>query len=72
MHNEELHNLYTSVHIIKVMKSRRIRWAGHIAHMVEMRYACYNLVGKPEMKKPLGRPRNRCEDNIRLDLKETG
>jgi hypothetical protein len=54
------------------MKSRRIRWAGHIAHMVEMRYACYNFVGKPEMKKPLGRPRNRCEDNIRLDLKETG
>jgi hypothetical protein len=68
LHNEELHNLYCSPSIITMIKSRRMRWAGHVARMEENRI----LVGKPEGKRPLGRPRRRWEDNIRMDLREIG
>jgi hypothetical protein len=59
LHNEELHNLYSSPSIIRVIKSRRMRWAGHAAQMGERRNAYRILVGKPEGKRPLGRPRRR-------------
>jgi hypothetical protein len=64
LHNEGLHNLYTSPIIVKVIKSRRMRWTGHIARMGEMRNAYKSLVGKPERKRPRGRPRHRWEDSI--------
>jgi hypothetical protein len=57
LHNEELHNVYCLPIIIRIIKSRRMRWAGHVAHMGEIRNAYRILVGKPEGKKPLGRPR---------------
>jgi hypothetical protein len=60
LHHEELQNLYSSPHIIKIIKSRRMRWAGYIARMREMRNAYRILVGKPEGKRQLGRPRRRC------------
>jgi hypothetical protein len=63
MHIEELHNLYSSPSIIRMMKSRRIRWAGHVAFMGKNAY--WILVGKPEWERPLGRPRHRWEDNIK-------
>jgi hypothetical protein len=69
LHNEELHNLYASPDIITVIKSRRMRWVGHVARMEEMRNA-YILVGKPEGKRPLGRPRRRWKGNITIDLRE--
>jgi hypothetical protein len=72
LHNEELRNLYVSPNIIWVIKSRRMRWAGHVARIVEMRNACKFLVEKPEGKRPLGRPRRKWEDNIRTDLMEIG
>jgi hypothetical protein len=72
LHNEELHNLYSSPNIIRMIKSRRMRWAGHVARMREMRNADRILVGKPEGKKPLGRPRRRLVDNIKIDLREIG
>jgi hypothetical protein len=72
MHNEKLHNLYCSPSIIRIIKSRRMRWAGHVARMGEKRNAYRILVGKPEGKRPLGRPRRRWEDNIRMDLREIG
>jgi hypothetical protein len=72
LHNEELHNLYCSPSIIRIIKSRRMRWAGHIARMGEKRNAYNILVGNPEGKRPLGRSRPRCEDNIKMDLKEIG
>jgi hypothetical protein len=59
LHNEELHNLYSSLSIIRMIKSRRMRWAGHVARMGEKRNAYRILVGKPEEKRPLGRPRRR-------------
>jgi hypothetical protein len=68
LHNEELHDLYYSPSIIRIIKSRRMRWAGHIARMEENRNAYRLLVGKPEGKSPLGRPRRRWVDNIRIDL----
>jgi hypothetical protein len=58
--------------IIRVMKSRRLRWAGHVARMGERRGAYRALVGQPEGRKPLGRPRRRWEDNIKMDLREVG
>jgi 3-oxoacyl-ACP reductase-like protein len=58
--------------IVRVIKSRRIRWAGHVARMGEERDVYRVLVGKPEVKRPLGRPRHRWEDNIRMDLQEVG
>jgi hypothetical protein len=63
-HNEELHNLYSSPDIIRQVKSRRMRWAGHVARMGEERKVYKVLVGKPEGKRPLGRPRRRWEDGI--------
>jgi hypothetical protein len=66
LHNEELHDLYSSPNIIRIMKARRMRWAGHVARMGEKRNAYRLLVGKPEGRRPLGRPRRR------LDLVEVG
>jgi hypothetical protein len=70
LHNDELHSLSSSPNIVKVIKSRRMRWAGHVARMGEWRGIYRVLVGKPEGKRPLGRPRRRWEDNIKMDLKE--
>jgi hypothetical protein len=72
LHNEELHNLYTSPSIIRIIKSRRMRWAGHVARMGEKRIVYRLLVGKPEGKRPLGRPRRRWIVNIKMDLLEIG
>jgi hypothetical protein len=72
LQNEELHNLYSSPNIIRMITSERIRWAGHIARMWEMRNAYRILVGKPEGKRPLGRPRRRWVDNIKIGFRETG
>ena len=72
LHNEELNYLYSSPNIVRVIKSRRMRWAGHVARMGEERGLCSVLVGKPEGKRPLGRPRRRWVDNIRMDLQEVG
>jgi hypothetical protein len=70
LHNEELHNLYSSPSIIIIIKSRRMTWAGHVARMGEKRNVYGLLVGKPEGKRPLGRPRCRWIDNIEMDLLE--
>jgi hypothetical protein len=70
--NEELRNLYSSPSIIRIIKSRRMRWAGHVARMGEKRNAYRLLVGKPDGKRPLGRRRRRWVDNIRMDLGKTG
>ena len=72
LHNEELSDLYSLPNIVRVVKSRRMRWAGHVARMVERRGVYRVLVGKPEGKRPLGRPRRRWEDNIKKDLQEVG
>jgi hypothetical protein len=72
LHNEELHNLYSSPSIIRIIKSRRMRWVGHMARMGEKRNVCRLLVGKPEGKRLLGRPRRRWIDNIKMDLLEIG
>ena len=72
MHNAELHALHSSSNIIRNFKSRRLRWAGHVARMEQSRNAYSILVGKPEGKRPLGRPRRRLEDNIKMDLREVG
>jgi hypothetical protein len=72
LHNEELNDPYSSHTIVQVMKSRRMRWAGHVARMGEGRGVYRVLVGKPEGKRPLGRPRRRWEDNIKADLQEVG
>jgi hypothetical protein len=72
LHNEELHDLYSSPNIIRIIKSRRMRWAGHLARMREKRNAYRLLVGKPEGKRPLGRTRRWWVDNIRMDLGEVG
>jgi hypothetical protein len=72
LHNEELHDLYSSPSTIRIIKSRRMRWVGHETRMVEKRNAYRLLVGKPEGKRPLGRPRHRWVDNIRMDRGEVG
>jgi len=72
LHNEELSDLYCSTNIIRVIKSRRMRWAGHVARMGERRGVYRVLVGKREGKRPLGRPRRRWEDKIKMDLQEVG
>jgi len=72
LHNEELNDLYCSPNILRVIKSRRMRWAGHVARMGEGRGMYRILVGKPEGKRPLGRPMRRREDNIKMDLQEVG
>jgi hypothetical protein len=70
LHNDEVHSLYSSPNIVRVIKSRGMRWAGHVARMVEGRVVYRVLVGRPEGKRPLGRPRSRWEDNIKMDLRE--
>jgi hypothetical protein len=70
LRNEELHDLYSSPSIIRILKSRRMRWAGHVARMGEKRNAYRLLVGKPERRRPLERPRRRWVDNIRMGLVE--
>ena len=72
LHNEELNDLYSSVNTVRVIKSRITRWAWHEARMGEKRGAYRVLVRKPEGKRPLGRPRRRWEDNIKMDLQEVG
>jgi len=72
LHNEELNDLYSSPSTVQVIKLRRMRWAGHVAHMSEERVVSRVLVGKPEGKRPLGRPRCRWVENIRMDLQEVG
>jgi hypothetical protein len=72
LHIEELRDLYSSQTIIRIIKSRRMRWAGHVAQMGEKRNAYRLLVGKPEGKRPLRRPRRRWMDNIKMDLGEVG
>jgi len=70
LHNEELNDLYCSPNIVRVIKSRRMRWAGYVARMGEERGLYRVLVGKPEGRRPMGRPRHRWVDNIRMDLHE--
>jgi hypothetical protein len=72
LQNEEIHILYSSSNIIRQIKSRRMRWAGHVARMGEDRKVYRVLAGKPEGKRPLGKPRHRWEDGIRMDLREIG
>jgi hypothetical protein len=72
LHNEELRDLYSPPSIIRIIKWRKMRWAGHVARMGEKRNASRLLVGKPEVKRPLGRPRCRWVDNIMVDLGEVG
>jgi hypothetical protein len=72
LQNEDFHNLYSSPSIIRIIKSRRMRWAGHVARMGEKRNVYRLLEGKPEGKRPLGRPRHRRIDNIKMDLLEIG
>jgi hypothetical protein len=72
LHNDELHSLYASLNIVRVIKSRRMRWAGHVARMGEGRGVYKILVGRPEGKRPLGRPRRRWEDNIKMEVREIG
>ena len=69
LHNEKLHSLYNLYNIIRAIKSRRLRWTGHVVGMKESRNAFKILTGKPTGKRPLGRPMRRCEDNIRIYLK---
>jgi len=70
LHNEELNDLYSLPNIVRVVKPRRMRWAGHVERMGKGRAVYRVLVGKPEGKRPLGRPRHRWEDNIKMDLRE--
>jgi hypothetical protein len=70
LHNDELHSLYSSPNIDRVIKSRRMRWAGHVARMEKGRVVYRVLIGRLEGNSPLGRPRRRCEDNIKIDLRE--
>ena len=72
LHNEELNDLYASPNIVRVTKPRRMRWAGHVPRMGQRRGLYRVLVWKPEGKRPLGRPRRRWQDNIKIDLQEVG
>jgi hypothetical protein len=72
MHNDELHSLYSSPNIVRVIKSRRMRRAGHVTRMGEGRGVHRILVGRSEGERPLGRPMRRWEDNIKMDLREIG
>jgi hypothetical protein len=72
LHNDELHSLYSSPNIVRVIKSRGMRWAGHVARMGEGKGVYMVFVGRPEGKRPLGRPRRRWEDNIKMGLREIG
>jgi hypothetical protein len=70
LHNNELHSLYSSLNIVRVIRSRRMMWAGHVARMVEGRGFYRVLVGRPQGKRPLGRPRHKWKNNIKMDLRE--
>jgi hypothetical protein len=72
LHNEELHRLYSSSSIIRVIKARRTRWVGHVERMGEVRGAYNILVARPDGRRPLGRPRRKWEDNIKMELGEIG
>jgi hypothetical protein len=72
LHNEELHGLYPSPSIVRVIKARSMRWAGHVVRMGEVRGAYNILVARPKGRRPLGRPRRTWEDNIKMDLREIG
>jgi hypothetical protein len=72
LHNDKLHSLYSSLNIVRVIKSRRMMWAGHVARMGEGRGVYRVLVGRSEGKRPLGRSRRRWKDNIKMDLREIG
>ena len=72
LHNQELRDLYSIPNILRVVKSRRMRWVGHVARVGEGRGVHRFLVGKPEGNMPLGRPRHRWENNIKMDLREVG
>jgi hypothetical protein len=72
LHSKELHNLYSSRSVIRMIKSGRMKWAGHVARMREKRNAYRIWVGKPEGKRPLGRPRRRWVENIKMDIREIG
>jgi hypothetical protein len=72
LRNAELNDLYSSPNIIRVIKSRRMKWARHVARMEEKRGASRILVGRPEGRRPLGRPRRRWEDNIKMDIQDVG
>jgi hypothetical protein len=72
LHNEELHKLYASADFIRAMKSRRVRWVGHVAGMGKIRNAYNTLVGKSEGKRPLGKHRSRWEYNITMVLRKIG
>jgi hypothetical protein len=72
LHSEELHNFYSSPDIIRQVKKRQMRRAGHVACMGEERKVYKVLVGKPEGRRPLGRPRHRWEDGVRMDVREIG
>jgi hypothetical protein len=72
LHNEELNDLYFSPNIVRVIKSRRRKWEGHVARLGERRGVYRILVGKPEGRRPFGKPSHRWEDNIKLDLQEVG
>jgi hypothetical protein len=72
LHNEELHGLYSSPNIVRVIKARRMRWVGHVARMGEVKGAYNILVGRPEGRRPLGRHSRRWEDNIKMDFREIG
>jgi hypothetical protein len=72
LHNEDLNDLYSLPNIVRVIKLRRMRWVGHVGCMGEERGVHRVLVGKPEGKRPLGRPRHRRENNIKMDLQEVG
>jgi hypothetical protein len=72
LHNDELNNLYSSPNIVGVIESRRMRWAGHVARMGKGTRVYRVLVGRPEVRRPLGRPRLRWDDNMKMDLREMG
>jgi hypothetical protein len=72
LHNNEPHDLYSLPNIVRVIKSRRMRWAGHVARMEEGRGVYRLSVGRPKGKRPVGRPRRRWEDNIKMELREIG
>jgi hypothetical protein len=72
LHNDELPSLYSSPNIVRVIKTRRMRWAGHVARMGDGRGVYRVLVGRPKGKRPQGRPRRRWEDNIKMDLRNIG
>jgi hypothetical protein len=72
LHNKELHNLYSSSNVIRIIKSRKMKWAGNVARIREKKNSYKIFVRKPERNRPIGRPRRRWQDNIKMDLREIG